>query len=281
MIVKLSFVFGSLLIFVVAAASQAPYDGFKTPWNDPLKPLVLDPYRGNKLDFAQLATEKRVLGIIHKASECLLNQRQDKCDRLRTDLRYDERKRTGKPLGYLWGSYHLGRSGLDPVEQADYYLEHARPADDEVMALDIEGTDPRKDMSLPDAVKFINRIKEKTGRYPLLYTVARVVARIDKDFGPESVFTKTPIWYARYCDDISCYFPNRLWSSYVLWQFASEINCPTKPDHSTKKCTPERCPLNKCPLSKPIAGTDYQMDVNVFNGTFDELKSKWPFTRRD
>jgi lysozyme len=266
-------VFAALLLLPSGFAQKTADAGFDQPWNDFSKPLILDPFWQNHLNWDALAAELRVKGIIHKATEC-----GRKCF---ADRHYLSRKLEGKNRQYLWGSYHLGRPGIKPELQADFYLAQAKPSDDEIIALDIEGLDAKKDMSLGNAERFIKRIKERTGRYPLLYTTGIVVHKIVSSLPPDSIFTKTPIWYARYCDNISCYFPNKIWKTYTLWQFASEVNCPTKSEVSDKPCDSGRCPLKKCPLNAPIPGTRFDMDVNVFNGTIDELRKQWPFTFKE
>jgi hypothetical protein len=137
------------------------------------------------------------------------------------------------------------------------------------MALDLEDTSSAS-MSVADARLFIKQIKEKTGRYPMVYVTGNVRDAILKAASdPASEFAKTPLWYAQYRADfdITKFFPTTLWPTYTLWQFASEINCPSK----------RQLP---CPLAAPIPGTDYEMDVSIYFGTVEELRSKWPFTVR-
>jgi lysozyme len=263
----------TLVLLGTAAGQSTTSSEFNEPWKNPTRALVIDPFGPNRLDFDQLAKEPRVGAIIHKASDCVIRKRKRL---LRKDSQYLDRRDEARRRGYLWGSYHLG-GPRNPIEQADFYLSYANPADDEVMALDIEDISPSF-MSLADAEIFIKRIKEKKGRYPLLYITHKVRAAIERAYGPDSVFARTPLWYARYLTDIQPFFPAKLWTTYALWQFQSEINCCTK----TK---PRRCPvappLKSCTMPQPIPGTDYDMDVNVFYGTIDELKSRWPFTVRD
>jgi len=64
--------------------------------------------------------------------------------------------------GIQVGSYHLGKPG-DPIVQADFYLATVGNTPDEVLALDVESLNSNTDMSLANARKFINRIREKTG----------------------------------------------------------------------------------------------------------------------
>ena len=248
-----------------AAFGQTGPDKFHEPWEDPTTALVLDTFQGNRLNFNELAREPRVAGIINRA-----------IDGLRPDSRYAERKAEAKRRGYKWGSFHVGRPG-NSVRQADFYLELAQPESDELIALDLENT-TSSSMNLDDAQVFIRRIKEKTGRYPLLYGTSQVRdAILALPDAQRSEFVNTPLWYARYCQEISCYFPTSIWPSYTLWQFASEINCPSKVT-TKRSCRTNACPLNKCPLQRPVPGTNFDMDVNVFYGTVEELKSKWPFT---
>ena len=65
--------------------------------------------------------------------------------------------------------YHWGVSG-DPEKQADYYLDTVKPGDDELIALDLEDAASKKLMNAEEALRFIKRVKERTGRYPVLYT---------------------------------------------------------------------------------------------------------------
>jgi len=227
-------------IFFTAASGQTIPGEFYEPWKDATKALVLDPFGGNGLDWNELTKEPRVAGIIHKASEPMWDERLRRRV-LKLDPKYIIRRAEAKRRGYKWGSYHLGRPGY-PVAQADFYLSEAQPADDEVMALDLEDTTDKRFMNLVEAQIFIERIREKTGRYPLLYMTDKVRKAILEKYGTDrdSVFAKTPLWYARYCQDIRGVFPapTPFWDSYTLWQFASEINCPSVRASEVKNCPP-------------------------------------------
>jgi hypothetical protein len=52
------------------------------------------------------------------------------------------------------------------------------------------------------------------------------------------------------------------WQTYALWQFSSEQNCSA---------------ANRPACLYTVPGTEYDMDVDVYNGTIEELRSKWPF----
>ena len=238
------------LFWALPSFAQSPE--FNSPWKNPDIALAIDPFEGNPIDWDLLATDKRVVAIIHRAT---IGDRVDK--------KYAERKIEAKKRGYKWGAYHLGKAG-DPITQADFFLETVKPEKDDLLALDLESTDAAKYMSFDDARAFIKRIREKTGRYPLVYANKLVTQTISEQFPADEVFTKTPLWYARFKSSVTD-FPSGTWSTYTLWQFSSEINCKA---------------VDRSSCLYTVPGTGYDMDVNVFNGTIEELRSKWPFDRK-
>ena len=233
---------------VIPLASLAQGAEFSKPWKDGRRAIVIDPYEGNdRFNWDEIAKDKRVVAIIHRATQGM-----------ETDTKYQERKTEALKRGYLWGSYHLGRPG-DPIAQAKFYLDFTKPGNDEIIALDIEDM-TSNDMSLANAKVFINYIAQQTGRYPVFYTNHNVTQTISRqERGKPTVFSKTPLWYARYLSTVSD-FPKGVWTTYALWQFSSEKNCKQ---------------TGKCLYNVP--GTDRFMDVNVFYGTPEELKARWPF----
>src|SRR5262245_15196140 len=200
---------------------------FQQPWNDPEVPLLIDPYYANSIEWDELKTEPRVAAIIHKST----------IGTSEIDPAYQSRKAEAKNRGYLWGSYHWGVTG-DPKKQADFYLDTVKPAADELIALDLEDAASTKLMNVDEAIVFMERVNERIGRYPLLYTNHASAKLISAKFS-NSVFTKTPLWYARFKSKVTD-FPAGVWPHYTLWQFSSEI-------------LPQ----------KPIPGTKSDMDINV------------------
>jgi lysozyme len=215
---------------------------FDAPWTDPNVALVIDLYHANSIDWNELATEPRVVAIIHKATMGVR----------KLDPAYLQRKEEATKRGYLWGSYHWGETG-DPTAQADYYVNSVKPAADELIALDLEDAVSTKLMNVDGAVRFVERVNQRTGRYPLLYTNHASVKLIAAKY-KDSVFAKTPLWYARFKSKVHD-FPTGPWQSYVLWQFSSEL-------------------LTQ--LSVP--GTKPDVDINAYNGTVEQLKAAWPIT---
>jgi GH25 family lysozyme M1 (1,4-beta-N-acetylmuramidase) len=261
--------------FVVAAsaclfASLAFAGGpFTEPWRDQNRALVIDGYEHNSIDWAKLANEKRVVGFINKATDgvgepwnCTNPDTSLEVCRLKfrryfvAQELYQTRRMLAKSLGMKWGSYHLGRKG-NPIAQADHYLDMAKPTDDEVMALDIEGLED-KWMSLEDAQKFVVRIHDKTGRWPMLYVNGSTAKHIADNRADYRILSRLNLWYARFSPEIDGHFPKGNWDKYDLWQFSATPNCNDR-----------RCPQR-------VAGTPNDIDVNVADMTPEALRAAWP-----
>ncbi|MFT4601953.1 MAG: lysozyme [Arenicella sp.] len=219
---------------------------FSQPWKSVEPAIIIDAYGLNLIDWDKMKADSNVVAVIHKCSEAL-----------RLDSRYKERELSAKSNGYLWGSYHLGRSG-DPIEQAKFYLSQISDLETDLISLDLEDVNNPKFMDLANAEKFINYVHKVTGRYPLLYCNNNVLNQITKEYGSESSFAKCPLWYARFKNTVTD-FNSNCWSNYTLWQFSCEINCEK---------------TGECPYNVP--GTAFDMDVNVFNGSKKELEKVWP-----
>ncbi len=234
-----------LCLFISGIFAQI--NEYDQPWQDTNIAIIIDFYSGNEVNWSELKKDQQLTAIIHKASQGL-----------KFDGKYIERRDSALKYGYLWGSYHLGVAG-DPIEQADHYLNIVGTNSHELLALDLESEDSTKHMNLRNAVLFINRIYEKTNRYPMVYCNRNMLDLINRQYGRESIFSLCPLWYARFRKDIP-EFEMKVWDSYTLWQFSSEINC--------KKSG--QCLYN-------IPGTRYDMDVNVYHGSKAELRTRWPF----
>ncbi|MGV8676935.1 glycoside hydrolase family 25 protein [Pseudomonas aeruginosa] len=231
---------GMLLGLIVTSTIAAEFDA---PWRDSKVALIIDPYYANSIDWDKLASEPRVVAVIHKSTIGT--------DRL--DSSYFARKKDAKERGYLWGSYHWGVAG-NPEQQADFYIDTVKPEEDELIALDLEDASSKKLMNADEAVRFIERVKQRVGRYPVLYTNHASAKLISSKYQSSS-FSKTPLWYARFKPKVTD-FPVGVWSSYTLWQFSSEIL-----------------------LQMPIPGVKSDMDINVYNGTVEQLRAAWPLTK--
>ncbi len=218
---------------------------FDRPWDLPQTQIVIDAYQGNSIDWDAMATDQRVVGVIHRSSIGL-----------RVDTKYFLREEIATRRGYLWGAYHLGRSG-DPIEQAKLFLQTVGQKPNTLMILDLEDTNSSSMMNIPNAIRFMKYIFAQTGKIPVVYANHNVTQLLTAQVANEAVFQDSRLWYARFRSNIPN-FPNGLWPTYFLWQFSSEINCSK---------------MGTCLYNVP--GTLYDMDINVFFGSKSELSKEW------
>ncbi|HEY9058632.1 MAG TPA: glycoside hydrolase family 25 protein, partial [Aurantimonas sp.] len=244
---------------------------WKAPWKSEDKALVIDAYEFNPINWQELTSDERIAGFINKASDGLppeWNCGKSDGDEYKlcknrwwkysvTKELYMTRREMAKMKGLLWGAYHLGRPG-NPREQADHFVDFAEPAEDDLIALDIEDNSDEW-MSLADAEIFADQIKIRTGRYPVLYTNGSTAKYVSDNKAKYPLLSRLPLWYARYRDDITGKFPEETWPSYALWQFSSMHNCDSR----------------SCPYRVKGAKTD--IDVNVSTMDVAGLKAAWPF----
>lgn len=254
-----------------AAPSAAFASDFSEPWKRDDRALVIDAYEYNSIDWAELASDKRIVGFINKASDGLPPPYACKGDE--TEVRlcralfrrhavakelFQTRRTVARALGLEWGAYHLARPG-NPIEQANNFIDFARPGPDDLMALDIEDNNPEKWMSLADAEEFVRHVHRRVGRFPVLYTNGSTAQHIADHRHLYPLLSRLPLWYARYKPEIDMHFPKGNWQSYALWQFATQANCNAR-----------RCPYR-------VPGTPTDIDVNVAAMTAEELRTAWPF----
>lgn len=218
---------------------------YNQPWKQKEGLIVIDAYQGNPIDWDKMATDSRVVGVIHRASIGLTE-----------DTQYKTRKNLALKRGYLWGAYHLGRSG-DPVEQARYFLKVLDDHRDTMIALDLEDTSNSSMMNIPNAVKFMEYIYQSTSRVPIVYANHSVTQALNVALAKNDLFKRSLLWYARFKSSLSD-FPKGIWNTYFLWQFSSEINCSN---------------TGSCLYNVP--GTAFDMDINVFYGSLGSLRERW------
>lgn len=182
-------------------------------------------------DFVGMANEG-IVGVIHEATY----------PRLERDARYYERQRAALGAGLLWGAYHYG-DGTNPITQADHFLntiESARPsirADDPekrrpgvLLVLDFEknGHYPGGTMTVAQAVAFVERIKERIGKYPGLYCseyrLRQVLAGATS--AQRRALTNCWLWIANYHAVPRDTGP---WGSWHLWQYTGDGKCDLRP----------------------------------------------------
>ena len=180
-------------------------------------------------DFAGMVREG-VAGVIHEAT----------FPRLERDARYAERQRAAIQSGLLWGAYHFG-DATNPIRQADHFLqtvtaarldEAAKPRSGVLLVLDFEknGHYPGGSMSVPQAVAFVERIKERTGKYPGLYCSEYRLRQMLYGGGATSahrkILTNCWLWIANYHAEPRNTAP---WSYWHMWQYCGDGKCGLRP----------------------------------------------------
>ncbi|XJN84865.1 glycoside hydrolase family 25 protein [Mesorhizobium terrae] len=256
---------------LVAGTGAGAASDFSEPWKKDDRALVIDAYEYNPIDWPALASDKRIVGFINKASDGLpppyacggTDTEQRLCKALwkrhavAREL-FQTRKVVARALGLQWGAYHLARPG-NPVEQADSFVDFADPSPDDLLAIDIEDNDPQKWMSLDDAEEFVRQVHRRVGRFPILYTNEVTASHIAANRYRYQLLSRLPLWYARYKPEVGASFPKGHWNGYALWQFAAQANCGRV-----------ACPYRP-------AGTPMDIDVNVAPMDAGELRRQWPF----
>src|SRR5436189_3937102 len=153
-------------------------------------------------DFAAMKREG-IIGVIHEASY----------PRLERDAKYLDRQMGALQAGLLWGAYHYG-DATDPVRQADHFLNVVASAWAQagstarspgvLLVLDFEqnGHYPGGTMRVDQAVSFVERIQQRTGKYPGIYSGENRIRSVLNGPGVSTeakrVLTKCWLWLANY-----------------------------------------------------------------------------------
>ena len=210
-------------------------------------------------DFAGMAKEG-VVGVIHEAT----------FPRLQRDVKYAERQRAALEVGLLWGAYHFA-DATDPIQQADHFLRSVAaarvggPEDSRsgvLLVLDFEknGHYPGGSMSVPQAVAFVERIKQRTGKYPGLYGSENRLRQMLYGRGATAahreVLANCWLWIANYHAEPRHIAP---WSGWHMWQYCGDGKCDLRPRSS---------------FPTSVANVR-RAERNIFRGSDATLKAFW------
>ena len=120
--------------------------------------------------------------------------------------------RAARAAGKLTGLYHFYEG--DPEAEADFFVATVRPAVGEsILVLDFE----THTSDVAGAKKWLDRVRDKTGVTPLLYTSQSVAAGHDWS----SVAAHYPLWVARYG---SSYGDTGAWADPLMWQYTDSYH---------------------------------------------------------
>jgi lysozyme len=181
-----------------------------------------------RVDFEQMKREG-VVGVIHESSY----------PKFVRDSYYGSRQTAATRAGLLWGAYHFG-DATDPLKQAEFFLNTVASnwrgpsvqPNGVLLVLDFEknGHYPGGTMRVDQAARFVERIKQRTGKYPGVYGSeyrlrsilnASGVSREDK-----AILGNCWLWIANYHHAPVASSP---WSNWRLWQYTGDGVCDLRP----------------------------------------------------
>jgi lysozyme len=153
------------------------------------------------------------------------------------DAAYGIRQEEALRAGLLWGAYHFA-DATDPVRQADFFLSvvgrrwqqsaqsAGRPGVLLVLDFEINSHYPGGTMRVDQAVTFVERIRQRTGRYPGVYggenRLASVLNNSAVPARARETLSKCWLWVANY------HYPPRAtapWSHWTMWQYTGDGIC--------------------------------------------------------
>src|SRR5947208_4226696 len=204
-VMQLSILRAAVLFFLVPACAFSASNVVNLSHYDMMRP-----------DFAAMKREG-ILGVIHEATY----------PHLVRDAKYFERQQAATRAGLLWGAYHYA-NGSDPVRQADHFLSAVSSAWTQVdsgtrgpgvlLVLDFEknGHYPGGTMRVDQAVAFVERIRQRTGIYPGIYSgeyhlrQALNSARVTP--AQRKTLTNCWLWVANYSKEPRATAPSSYWA---------------------------------------------------------------------
>jgi len=211
-------------------------------------------------DFAAMRRQG-IVGVIHEASY----------PRSQRDAKYLDRQMGALQAGLLWGAYHYA-DGTNPVRQADHFLSVVsnawgqadpalRPSSGVLLVLDFEKNShyPGGTMRADQAVAFVERIRERTGVYPGIYSgeyhLRQVLNSARVTPAQKRTLTNCWLWVANYHTEPRSTAP---WSYWALWQY----------------CGDGKCGLPRSSYPIRVANVA-KAELNVFRGSPSELEDFW------
>ncbi len=205
-------------------------------------------------DFPRMRAEG-VIGIIHEATYPPGS----------SDPRYAARAEAAVHHGMLWGAYHFANAS-DPIRQADQFVgfvgAEARRTGGQgtLLVLDFEKNNhyPGGTMSVSQAAAFAERVREKTGKYPGIYSNEnrlRALMSSGSDSAAQAVLRKCWLWVANYH-----YVPGAIepWGNWTLWQYTGDGICD----------------LPRAAYPMAVANM-HNAERNIFRGSVEGLRAFW------
>jgi lysozyme len=219
----------------------------------------LSHYDEMRPDFAEMRRQG-IIGTIHEATYPLGQ----------IDPKYRSRQDDASRAGMLWGAYHFA-DGTDPIRQADRFLSvvgsqwrsanSGESSPGVLLVLDFEknGHYPGGTMRVDQAVAFVERIQQRTGKYPGIYAseyrIRDVVNSAGVSAAAKRALSNCWLWVANYHFEPRATAP---WSGWHLWQYTGDGICDL--------------PRSSHPMR--IANIP-QAERNIFRGSTSAIRPFW------
>jgi lysozyme len=170
------------------------------------------------------------------------------------DPTFDDNWLGAKKTGVLRGAYHFFRANVDAKKQATKFIDYVKTMNDNgelPPVLDLETHDGQsKDRIISRAKTWLDEVEKAFGKKPIIYSGQYFLQDhfSEAGGGPPSWTKDYPLWLAQYpfnyIEGSSRPFLPRGWFKWTFWQYSDKGR---------------------------INGINANVDLNVFNGTLEEL----------
>jgi lysozyme len=151
--------------------------------------------------------------------------------------------------GLLRGAYHFFRAEDSPSVQANFFWNTVNGMGDGELPLVVdieESMSQTNSVVLSNLTQFLQDLQRLSGRQPMIYTYASFWNGLGSNG-----FGGYPLWIAEYTTAPAPKLPNG-WTTWEFWQYSE---------------------------SGQVSGITTKVDLNVFNGSADDLR-QWAAQRR-
>lgn len=218
-----------------------------------ITPNVADMAHFNSVNFTEIAFGG-IWSVIHKATQGLGIK----------DQMYARRMAAAKEAGFLWGAYDFATHD-DPIANAKTFLAFANLGPNDAAVLDFEDNSA-SEMTGDQAYAWLDTVAQALGRAPMIYGGNRPREQIDHQQAKWIDMAKSVrLWQCRYiggqpADNAALFAaipPIAPWTENFLIQYTGD---------------------GVGPQPHTVTGLENGADLNVFNGTKDQLTAAWAGT---
>ena len=161
------------------------------------------------------------------------------------DPTFAQNRAGARAHGIAPGAYHFFHADLDPIAQAEHFLQVAGApgAGDLPLVADVETSNGQTAAVISkNVLAFLGHLQQKTGQTPMIYTSPSF---FNGNMGNPQGFDAYLLWVAHW--KVNCPNVPGTWKSWAFWQYTDSGNVP---------------------------GIGGNVDLDRFNGSLDELTHK-------